>query len=136
MSVKIEAQLLPGKKVSLHHLPSGTRITTAAPVDNTGDGSSFSPTDLIAASLCSCVLTTMVIVGERNQYDLTGSHASIEKIMQASPRRVAALPVEFHLPKALSEEARLKMENTAKTCPVHHSLLPDIKIEMRFFYDV
>ncbi len=136
MSIRIEAQLKPGKKVSLLHTPSGTTINTAAPVDNNGDGSSFSPTDLAAASLVSCAMTVMAIVAERNQYDLTNSRGSIEKIMQQSPRRIAELPVEFHLPAALSAEARQKLENAAHSCPVNLSLLPDIKVEMRFVYDV
>jgi putative redox protein len=135
MSVKIEAHLKPGKKVVLQHLPSGATITTAAPLDNNGDGSSFSPTDLVAAALTSCTLTVMAIVADRNQYSLDGSYASIEKIMQTSPRRIAELPLDIHLPKSLSAEARSKLENAAHTCPVHHSLLAEIKIIMTFYYD-
>ena len=135
MSVKIVAQLLPGKKVELLHIPSQAKIVTAAPLDNNGDGSSFSPTDLVAGALVSCSLTIMAIVAERNNYDLTGTSASIEKIMQASPRRIAELPVVFSLPKALAPEARQKLENAAHTCPVHHSLLAEISIVMTFTYD-
>lgn len=136
MSVKIEALLKPGKKVALKHLLSGTEIQTAAPLDNNGDGSSFSPTDLAAASLVSCAMTVMAIVAERNQYDLTNSRGSVEKVMMQSPRRIAELIVEFHLPSALEAEARSKLENAAHTCPVNKSLLPEIKIDTRFFYDV
>lgn len=136
MGVKIEGFLKGGKKVELVHLDSQTRITTAAPVDNNGDGSSFSPTDLVAGSLIACSLTVMSIVAERNQYDLGNASASVEKIMNQSPRRIASLPITFHLPAALSDEARKKMENAAHTCPVHHSLLPEISIEMKFVYDL
>ena len=136
MGIIIEGTLKPGKKVDLLHPDSGARITTAAPLDNNGDGSSFSPTDLVAAALISCSLTVMSIVAERNQYDLGNASARVEKIMNQSPRRIAALPIEFHLPAALNEDARRKMEGAARSCPVHHSLLPDIQIEMKFVYDL
>lgn len=136
MSVKIEAKLEPGKKVTLTHLPSGVTLTTAAPIDNNGDGSSFSPTDLVAGALVACVLTIFSIVAERNNYSIEGTHASIEKIMNTAPRRIAELPLEFYLPKNLSEEARTKLEHAARTCPVHHSLLPEIKITMNFHYTI
>jgi putative redox protein len=135
VSVKISAHILAGKKVELVHIPSQAKIITAAPVDNNGDGSSFSPTDLVAGALVSCSLTIMAIVAERNGYDLSNTCASIEKIMQASPRRIAELPIVFNLPKTLTAEARQKLENAAHTCPVHHSLLTEITITMSFIYD-
>ena len=135
MSVKIEAHLRDGKKVSLTHLPSGTSITTAAPIDNNGDGSSFSPTDLVAGALASCALTIIAIVAEKNQYLVTGSFASVEKFMNSTPRRIAQLPIEIHLPRALDDSARTRLEGAAKACPVHQSLLAEIEVIWTFTYD-
>ena len=121
-------------KVELEHGPSGAKITTAAPVDNQGDGSSFSPTDLCAASLGACMLTVMGIVAERDGIDFSTCRFTIEKHMQADPRRIARLPLVIDMPAGLGVDARKKLERTAKHCPVHHSLLPEIEIDVRFVY--
>lgn len=136
MTVRIEGKYIGNKKLELLHVPSGVTIRTAAPKDNEGDGSSFSPTDLCAASLGACMLTVISIVAERNGLDLTGAHMNVEKHMQANPRRIARLPVNIHLPRTLRQEDRQKLENTARTCPVHHSLLPELEVDLQFHYDV
>jgi putative redox protein len=135
MTSAIEALYIGGKRIELTHQLSGTKIITDAPPDNNGEGTSFSPTDLVAGALASCALTVMAIVAERNGYDLSGARASSGKIMSTTPRRIAKLPVVFHLPQSLSPEARDKLERSAYQCPVHHSLLAEIEITFSFLYD-
>lgn len=134
MSVSMSGEYLGGLKVELHHEPSGTRIRTAAPVDNQGDGSSFSPTDLCAVSLGSCMLTIMAIVGERDGLDMSGMRFRCEKHMQASPRRIGSIPIHVDMPKGLSAEARTKLEKAALSCPVFQSLSPEIAKDVQFHY--
>jgi putative redox protein len=137
MSVKISAKYLGGKKMELLHEPSGTRLVTDAPVDNNGEGSGFSPTDMVAGALGSCMMTIMAIIAERDGIDLTGMRMEAEKSMTTTPpRRIAAIPVTIHLPAGLAPEARAKMEAGARACPVHKSLLPEIETPMTFIYDV
>lgn len=134
--VNITGRYLGNKRVELCHTPSGATITTSAPKDNNGDGLLFSPTDLVAASLGACVLTVMGIVAERSGISIEGAHCSVEKEMNQTPRRVGKLPVTIHLPRALTEEQRKKLETTALTCPVHHSLHEAIESPVSFLYDV
>ncbi|MFM1847795.1 MAG: hypothetical protein RL417_1269 [Pseudomonadota bacterium] len=136
MAVKIHGRYLGNKKIRLKHGDSGTEITTAAPKDNGGDGSSFSPTDLVAAALGSCMVTIMGLMAEREGILLDGTWFEVEKHMSQSPRRLGHLPVMIHLPRGLTPEQRLKLERGAHTCPVHHSLHPEISVEVTFLYDV
>lgn len=135
MAVEITGRYRDPLKVDLTHGPSGAQLTTAAPVDNAGDGSSFSPTDLVAAALGACMLTIIGIMAKRDGLDLTGAHFKVEKHMQADPRRIASLPIEIHLPAHLSPADRTKLERGALTCPVHRSLLPEIDKPVRFMYE-
>jgi putative redox protein len=128
MAVKITGTYTGGLKTRLIHELSGSDLNTAAPLDNKGDGSSFSPTDLCAASLASCMITTMAIVGERDGIDLKETTFSVLKEMNQSPRRIGTLTIEITLPKGLSSEQIAKLERAARACPVHHSLHPDVKV--------
>ena len=117
------------------HGPSGTTLTTDAPKDNMGKGESFSPTDLVATALATCVITTMGIVAQRNNLELAGSRVHVEKHMITEPiRRIGRLPVTITVPKAqatkLSATDRQKLENAAKHCPVHASLHPDMEVSI------
>lgn len=134
--VFISGRYTGGKKTELRHEPSGTVIQTAAPTDNNGDGSSFSPTDLLAASLGACMLTVMSIYAERHSVGLEGMEFRVEKIMHPDPRRIGELPLTIRMPAALTPEQREILERAAHTCPVHRSLSPEIKIEVNFVYDV
>ena len=117
------------------HVASGTVIQTDAPVDNHGRGEAFSPTDLVGTALGTCILTTMAIVAERHQIDLTGSTVQVKKIMsQDAPRRIAQLDVDLQLPASLSESNRALLERVAHTCPVALSLNPEIRQEIQFSY--
>jgi putative redox protein len=135
MAVTMTGDYVGGLKCELTHEPSGAKLRTAAPVDNQGDGSSFSPTDLVGAAMGACMLTTMAILAERKGIDLSGASFRVEKHMQSDPRRIAALPVTLHLPARLSAEERQLMERAAHTCPVHRSLLPEIDKSVAFVYD-
>jgi uncharacterized OsmC-like protein len=136
MGVIIEGTYLGKKKSKLIHTPSGTEIVTAAPRDNFGDGSSFSPTDLVAGALGACMMTLIGIVGERDGIDLSGMKMRVEKEMEGQPRRIGMLYVVLHLPRNLPEADRGKLERAAMTCPVHHSLSTDTEIDAKFVYDL
>ncbi len=115
------------------HGPSGTSIVTDAPVDNQGRGQAFSPTDLLAAALGSCLLTIMGIVAQRHQMDLRSAKARVTKWMtQSPPRRIERLQVDLDIPNVADEKMRQMLQNAAKACPVHHSLHPDIQIDLHF----
>lgn len=117
------------------HGPSGTELNTDAPKDNQGRGESFSPTDLVATALGSCMLTIMGIQARTLEIDITGSTATVEKEMTATPpRMIASLKVKIHVPHDLSPENKLKLERAAHTCPVHKSLHPDVQMPIEFVW--
>jgi putative redox protein len=105
------------------HQPSGTELDTDAPTDNQGKGERFSPTDLVATALSTCMLTIMGIVAERHGWSLEGCSARVEKTMTSEPpRRIALLSVWLTLPEALDERQRAVLQRAAETCPVKRSL--------------
>lgn len=109
------------------HIQSGTTIETDAPLDNHGKGERFSPTDMVANSLGTCMLTTMGIKAEDLQVDLKGTSAEITKIMAAEPRRIAEIKVLIHFPAMdLDEKTKTILERTALHCPVAKSLSADL----------
>lgn len=115
------------------HGPSGARLSTDAPVDNQGRGESFSPTDLCATALGTCMLTIMGIVAKRHGWDLVGATATVEKGMVADPvRRIGKLALRIRVPADLDAQARETLEKAAFTCPVHKSLNPAIEIPVSF----
>lgn len=123
-----------GLKVELKHDPSGAVIHTAAPADNNGDGSSFSPTDLVAAGLASCIITTMGIVAEREKIPFAGATFSFEKHMRSDPRRIDRVPIRIEMPAGLDEKQRRKLEFAGRACPVFRSLAEDMEKEVDFIY--
>lgn len=134
MAVEISGRYGGGLKMRLHHRPSGREMETAAPVDNRGDGSSFSPTDLVAAALGSCMVTTMAIVAEREGIPFGEAAFRVEKHMRADPRRIDSLPVRITMPAGLSAAQREILEQAARSCPVERSLLPEVRREVEFSY--
>jgi uncharacterized OsmC-like protein len=117
------------------HVRSGVAIVTDAPPDNQGKGSSFSPSDLLAASLGSCMLTIMGIAARTHGFNIEGTRVHIVKKMASDPRRVSGIDVIMDLPPfPYTENHRRIMEHAAKTCPVALSLHPDIKQEVIFNY--
>lgn len=132
--VEITGKYAGSLKMELQHGPSGTVIRSAAPVDNQGDGSSFSPTDLVATALGSCAVTTMAIVAAREGIPFAGADFRVEKHMRNAPRRIDRLPLRIRMPEGLSPEHRARLEEIALTCPVARSLHPDIGMEIEFEY--
>jgi putative redox protein len=117
------------------HGPSKTQLFTDAPVDNGGKGEAFSPTDLVATALGSCMLTTMGIFAARHEIDLRGARATVSKHMIQQPvRRIGRLEVDLHLPLPSTHPYRVALEKAALTCPVHQSLHPDVSVPIAFHY--
>ncbi|GAB4055726.1 OsmC family protein [Spirosoma litoris] len=131
----IHIDYLGGLRTDCVHLQSGTHINTDAPTDNQGMGEAFSPTDLVANALGSCIITTMAIFARRDGIDLTGSELDVTKVMTTQPpRRIARIEVNLTL-RANREgdaflpddETRARLEKIAHTCPVAISLHPDLE---------
>jgi uncharacterized OsmC-like protein len=117
------------------HVRSGQEIITDAPPDNKGKGEAFSPTDLLATSLGSCMITIMGIAAREHRFDLDGTTARIWKIMESNPRRVGEVRIELTFPaKNYSEKEKKIIERSAFTCPVYLSLHPDLKKTITFNY--
>ena len=116
------------------HLKSGTEIQTDAPVDNQGKGERFSPTDLVATALGSCMLTIMGMKARDMEVDLTDTKIEVEKIMAADPRRISGINLTFHFPETLrlDEKQMTILERAAHTCPVMYSIHPDIVVNVVF----
>jgi putative redox protein len=124
--VTISAEYVGDLCCTSAHGPSGATLQTDAPKDNDGLGRYFSPTDLIATALATCILTTLGIVARRRGINLIGCKAHVEKHMSQAPRRIGRLPVELAIRGTYSEDEKKVLENAAHTCPVHKSLHPDI----------
>lgn len=114
------------------HLQSGTEILTDAPTDNHGKGEAFSPTDLVATALGSCMVSIMGIKCRDLDIDVKDSTLSVTKIMQAEPRKIAKIIVELNMSISPSEKNKIILERSAMTCPVLLSLHPDIEKEVVF----
>ena len=112
-----------GLRCRSSHQPSGSALDTDAPTDNQGKGERFSPTDLVATALSTCMLTIMGIVAERHGWALEGCTARVEKTMTSEPpRRIALLTVWVQLPEALDGQQRAVLRRAAEACPVKRSL--------------
>lgn len=117
------------------HEGSGQTLQTDAPVDNHGKGEYFSPTDLLATAVGSCMLTLMGIAAKKYSIDLIGSTVSVEKIMTTTPpRRIATLKVDIHVPSLFEANIQTNLEKAAMSCPVHESLHPDIEQIVTFHW--
>ena len=116
------------------HLHSGTSIETDAPLDNQGKAERFSPSDLVATALGSCMMTIMGIKARDMKIDLKGTRIDIQKIMKADPRRIAGVNLTFSFPSqlSLSDKDRVILERAAHTCPVIYSIHPDIEVNTVF----
>lgn len=115
------------------HLASDNTIITDAPTDNHGKGEAFSPTDLTATSLATCMITIMGISAQSRGWDLVGTRAEILKVMASGPRRISRIEIDMHMPKGdFSDDDKKILEKAALTCPVAMSLHPDIEQVIRF----
>ncbi len=115
------------------HLPSGTRLSTDAPVDNNGRGESFSPTDLVATALGACMATVIGIVAKRKEIQVEGMKVAVRKFMSDDqPRRISRLELDLEIPLPADHPERKLLESAARGCPVHHSIHPDIEVKMNW----
>jgi putative redox protein len=125
----VKTSYLGDLRTNSTHLQSGNQLITDAPTDNMGKGEAFSPTDLLATAMGTCILTTMAIVAQRDGIELAGSDIEVTKIMtQTPPRRIASVEINLKMKSniVLSPEQIKKLENTAHKCPVSLSLHPDV----------
>ena len=133
MSHSIENRYLGKLRTHSTHLKSSETIITDAPVDNNGKGNAFSPTDLVASALCSCMTTVMGICAEKNNFELPGSTAHVTKIMESHPRRISKIIIEINFDNNnLSDQQIEKLVAVAKGCPVAQSLSSDLIQEVKF----
>ncbi len=133
MSVQIDIVYEGELRCAATHGPSQKQLFTDAPVDNHGRGESFSPTDLVATALGSCMLTLMGIFAQRHSIVLTGTKVSVQKEMTSVPmRRIARLTAEIRVPLPPDHPHREALERAALTCPVHQSLHPDVEKPVNF----
>ena len=118
------------------HGPSRSELFTDAPKDNQGRGETFSPTDLVATALGTCILTTLGILASTLDVTITGAIATVTKEMtSAPPRRIKRLATTIHIPGLLTPGVQQKFERAAHACPVHRSLHPDVQAPIAFIWD-
>ena len=134
--VPISVRYEGGLRCAASHGPSNQTLVTDAPVDNHGRGESFSPTDLVATALATCMATVIGIKAQQKGIDVTGMTVTVEKHMsQDSPRRIERLPLIITLPLPEDHPDRRLLEATALGCPVHHSVHPDIDKPVTFIWN-
>lgn len=134
--VKIQLEYQGGLHCAAVHGPSGSTISTDAPVDNNGRGEDFSPTDLVATSLGACMLTIMGMVADRKNLQIEGAKVEVRKHMAAdTPRRISRIEVDMEMPLAEDHPERTMLEAAARGCPVFHSLHPDIQVDLRWTWN-
>jgi uncharacterized OsmC-like protein len=123
---------LGGLRTSSIHIQSGSEILSDAPVDNSGKGEAFSPTDSVANALATCMMTIMGIKARDMNVDFKGSTASVTKIMNAEPRKIGAIEIVFEMQGVTEQKGRTILERAAMTCPVFLSLNTDIDKRITF----
>ena len=136
MSVHISTEYLGDLRCRTTHEPSRNSFLTDAPVDNQGKGESFSPTDLVATALGTCMATVMGIFAERHAIDLRGMRLTVKKEMVQTPvRRIGRLTTEIHVPLPADHPHRAVLERSVHSCPVHASLHPDVEKPVVFHWE-
>ena len=124
-----------GFRTELTHIQSGSIIENDAPTDNFGKGERFSPTDMLASSLGTCIITTMAIRAKDLNINFEGTTIDVTKVMSKdAPRRVAEIILVFHFTQNFNatDEQKAMLERIAHHCPVGLSLHPDVKIDCTF----
>lgn len=130
----IETVYLGDLRTEMTHTQSGATILTDAPVDNHGKGEAFSPTDLVAGALGSCMLTFMGIAAQTHGFDITGTRLTVQKAMSDSPRRIGEIVIDFYFPHDYDDKTKRILDASAKACAVGRSLHPECKQTLRFHY--
>jgi len=114
------------------HVRSANQIVTDAPIDNQGKGEAFSPTDLLATSLASCIFSIMGILANKHEIDISGAYGSVVKVMESNPRRVSRIIIDISMPSnKYSDKQKKLLEKAASACPVGRSLHPDLIQDIR-----
>lgn len=121
-------------RTEILHLASDQKSITDAPIDNRGRGEAFSPTDLLATSLASCMLTIVAIRAREMNLDITGSYADVLKTMKSSPRRVGQIDVTLYFYNVQDTVTQSLFKKIALACPVAKSLHPDLRQNVNFVY--
>jgi len=133
MSVMATVEYMGDLRTRATHLKSGNLVITDAPTDNLGKGEAFSPTDLVSAALCSCMMTIMGQMADREGVNLTGLTSEVVKIMSSNPRKIAEIQITFSHPSLNATEVqKQKLRNAARTCPVALSLADSVKQTVTF----
>ena len=130
--VRIDATYDGNLRCTATHGPSGKQLITDAPVDNMGKGESFSPTDLLATSMLTCIMTIVAIRADSKEIDVSGMIGSVEKTMASGPRRVAKLEVMVNLPSGLDTEDRAWLITEGCNCPVCVSVSESMEVDVTF----
>ncbi|MCD7977538.1 MAG: OsmC family protein [Tannerellaceae bacterium] len=131
---KIETIALGNLRTEVLHTQSGTKIQTDAPTDNNGKGEFFSPTDLVATALGSCMMTIMDMYAKEQGMDLTGTRLVTEKVMQSEPRRIGEIKIDIYFKGEFTDKQKTILKRVADTCPVGKSLHPDLKQTITFHF--
>ncbi|MBW2962858.1 OsmC family protein [Mesonia aestuariivivens] len=121
-------------RTTCEHIKSKANFLTDAPVDNKGKGEAFSPTDIVATALASCMLTIIGIKAEQSDFSIVDAYAEVTKTMATEPRRISKLEVHLYFMQSYTQKQKKMIEHAAKTCPVHFSLHPDIEKIITFNY--
>jgi len=133
MSAMATVEYLGDLRTQAKHIKSGNLLVTDAPVDNLGKGEAFSPTDLVSTALCSCMITIMGQVAEREGINLKGLKAEVVKIMSSNPRKIAEIQITFSHPELTATGVqKQKLVNAARTCPVALSLSESLQQTVTF----
>ena len=130
--VRIDATYDGNLRCTATHGPSGKQLITDAPVDNMGKGESFSPTDLLATSMLTCIMTIVAIRAASKKVDVAGMTGSVEKTMASGPRRVAKLEVVINLPSGVNMEDRAWLITEGCNCPVCVSVSESMEVDVIF----
>lgn len=133
--VQVEIRYLGDLRCSATHGPSQINLTTDAPLDNQGLAESYSPTDLVATALGTCMLTIMGIVARKHVWDIRGTTVRVTKHMVSTPiRKIASIETELHIPIELGPEEQKQLENAAHSCPVYETLKGNVEMPVRFVW--
>ena len=127
-------EYLGNLRTTATHLASEKIIITDAPVDNHGKGEAFSPTDLVATALASCLITIMGIKARNLEVDIDGTKAEVTKVMGTEPRRIVEVKIDVFFPKNFDEKTQKILEKAGLTCPIANSLNPDLNQRIRFIW--
>jgi len=130
--VRIEVKYEAGFRCVVTHIPSGRELITDAPTDNHGKGESFSPTDLLATSMLTCIMTIIGIRAEKKRIDVSGMSGCVEKTMYQNPRRVGMLEIVIKLPKNINKKDREWLIEEGCECPVCHSVNQEMEVKITF----